>query len=377
MKCKIIKFKQPKNEDNELIVPLLQDFENMREFEGETFKYLVENYIGVLEQAWLLITSNNNRLWKIDINRHCEYIGKLKSSDNILAFRVDVDLSKAVQQKFNEVSERVGCSLRIENNEVVRKETPKVKTYAEEYPNCYTLPSSPQPVDFAIKLKEIKVETSNSKISVQVPNNGVVTKITKQYSNGTFYTWEVSKEINEQSILNLEDLIDNSAKLVEPKPKMSDEEFKAAKEVKQELFVKKSFSSDIGNALNETVRWKLFRNYAEIYPLKISRNTIEDIFSFEFQGIDNGKQYLFYHTKKVFHAYRNMSLIQRYIQQSYLFDFFSKQLDTKITGMLINGHQENKILNPGDTVQFFDDRHVLWNFRLVKASDKSVEVSAT
>ena len=45
--------------------------------------------------------------------------------------------------------------------------------------------------------------------------------------------------------------------------------------------------------------------------------------------------------------------------------------------MLINGHKENKILNPNDTVQFYDERNVLYNFRLIKSSDKNVEVSAT
>ncbi len=64
------------------------------------------------------------------------------------------------------------------------------------------------------------------------------------------------------------------------------------------------------------------------------------------------------------------------VAKSYLFDYFSKQLGTKITGILINGSREITKLNPGDMVQFYDERNVLWNFRLVKSSDKNVEVVA-
>lgn len=255
---------------------------------------------------------------------------------DLLAFRVCVDLSKAVEQKFNEVSERVGCSLRIENNKVVRKETEK--SY------CGT--------------GQLTVDSKNCSTFIQIPSGINTTSILKNYDynskNGELTPKQkfVTKLQTEQEFFN------NRYKLSN-----------------QELFVKKSFSSDMGGALNEIIRWKLFKNYAEIYPLKIPHNAIDDVYSFEFQGIDNGKQYLFYHAKRIFHARENMNLRVVAIAQSNIFEYFSKQLGTKIEGMLINGSKENTKLNPGDLIQFHDDRNVLYNFRLVKSSDKNVEVS--
>jgi NTP pyrophosphatase (non-canonical NTP hydrolase) len=307
---------------------------------------------------------------------------------DILAFRVDVDLSKAVQEKFNEVSERVGCSLRIENNEVVRREKTKFAETKEELQEelakikenvrvriqsgrtkCGT--SIFENYDYNPKNGELTPKLTNEELKTYNKASGTITNITVQTTNSV---------INEDVTLSIN--MDDEIK-VSIKPKMTDEEFKAAKEACR---IPKEQAKEIIKNWDNFVCFDLFRQIyhqewveqckQHAYPLYAKRNEITDIFGFEFQNLDTLKQYLFYQVKEM--VFENDCIKYRYpIKQSLMFDYFSKQLGTKIAGMLINGHKENKILNPNDTVQFYDERNVLWNFRLVKASDKNVEVSET
>ena len=345
---------------------------------------------------------------------------------DILAFRVGVDLAKATENKFNEVSERIGCSLRIENNEVVRKgtEKPKVKTYGETYPKSYNLPStreafinkSKEDIDKDLKqIKEgckIKPKMTDEELKVVKETQENSTKMEKYKSKAKEIAnnWIGNNKISNVTRAKIEDLIEkdiieirksiesesgkvSNIELITNAGLMGDdtklkvdtlikndlEEFKKAVEAcripRQELFIKKIPYSDVGDLMNQMARFKLFKGYLNVYPLNIIREQITDIYSFDFSGIDDGKQYLFYHAKRIFHARENMNLRVVAIAQSNIFEYFSKQLGTKIEGMLINGSKENTKLNPGDLIQFHDDRNVLYNFRLVKSSDKNVEVS--
>lgn len=369
---------------------------------------------------------------------------------DILAFRVGVDLAKATENKFNEVSERIGCGLRIENNEVVRKEIEKTGTYG------FVLPTYPQAVDFAklgsgeltklsidnrksyvsptkeelqdelVKIKEktrARNESMQEKCGTSVldnydynPKNGEFTPKIKFTEPKTIEfeiekgfecsgkcgveSWQVptvgtitnikvqttNSVINENVTLSISE---NDEIKVSVKPKMSDEEFKAAKETcriskEQALVLLKARADSYNDLFKQMYHQQYLDKYKEhAYPLevdnvKISRNIIIDLFVLNFQGIDNGKQYLFSQIKEMF-AYKRIPnrCFTQFVFQTYLFDFFSKQLGTKITGILINGSKENTKLNPDDLIQFYDDRNVLYNFRLVKSSDKNVEVSAT
>lgn len=627
MKCKIIKILK-----DELYIPKFEDFGNSREFEGNSIQYLVHNYVGTLENAWMLITTDQDFLYRVYPDQCWQPIGRLKhpkrsslnltfdtlrkanilrlpefknskglpahsksdGSDwspaqwlqavigelgeyanvmkkvergdltaeeakpliekeladvmtylDILAFRVSVDLSKAVEQKFNEVSERVGCSLRIENNEVVRKKreikaeefklpvtvtnkelreaadklgSGDITTFSINNRKSYVSPTKEELQEELAKIKEnvrariqsgqTKCETSifenydynpkNGEItemnkvkklanrfiaenkisdgtrleiekiieddisnlkeiimskrnemsdveliseasiigykygkvaklkidklikddltktaieiflnkskedidrdlkqikenckSIHNENNlkvetnteqtityptGIVTKITTHYSDGTSITVDkLNVEIDEDSKLEIKNTV---------KPKMTDEEFKTAKEacrIPREQA--KSLLKTRADSYSDLFRQMYHHEWVEqckqyTYPLYAKRNEITDIFGFEFQNLDTLKQYLFYQVKEM--VFENDCMRYRYpTKQSLMFDYFSKQLGTKIVGMLINGYKENKILNPNDTVQFYDDRNVLWNFRLVKSSDKNVEISNT
>lgn len=319
---------------------------------------------------------------------------------DILAFRLGVDLAKATENKFNEVSERVGCSLRIENNEVVRK--PDInKTYG------FVLPTYPQAVDFAKtgtipKLTDEETQENSNRMekykssAKQIANNWIgdnkISNLTRAKIEDLIEKdiLDIKKSIESESgKVSDAELIANAVLLgvkfgettklkVDQLIKNDSEKFKAAKKAckipRQELFLNKMLYSNVGDLMNQMVRFKLFKGYLNVYPLDIIREQITDIYSFDFQGPDDGKQYLFYSVKKLNYPIFNY---RRSICKTWLFDFFSKQLGTKIVGMLINGRKENKILNSNDTVQFYDDRNVLYNFRLVKSSDENVEISAT
>ena len=380
---------------------------------------------------------------------------------DLLAFRVDVDLSKAVEQKFNEVSERVGCSLRIENNEVVRKSDMN-KTYEfvlSTYSQAvnYAKLGSGELTTFSINNRKSFVSTNSeeSKLiefeiekefkcsgkcgveSWQVPTVGTITNIKVQTTNSI---------INENVTLSVSE---NDEIKVSVNPKMTDEETQensnrmekyksSAKQIasnwigtskisnttrakiedlieKDILDIKKSIDSESGKVSDielivnaalmgvrfgdaaklkvdllikndleeeefnyETEIHKLVDKYegCEFYPLEVSHDLITDLFGLQFQEIDTLKQYVFAQAKTFNLPKTKFGYVKiKSVNQFYLFDYFSKQLGTKIVGMLINGHKENKILNPNDTVQFYDERNVLYNFRLVKTSDKNVEVS--
>lgn len=154
------------------------------------------------------------------------------------------------------------------------------------------------------------------------------------------------------------------------------EEFKAAKQackITKDKFKELNVSTNKFFDLFKQIyhmQW-VEENKQYAYPLEIYRDQITDIYGLEFQGIDNGRQYVFYSVKNGFLFYRET------IARNWLFNFFSNQLGTKIVGMLINGSKENTKLNSGDMIQFYDDRNILWNFRLVKASEKNVEVSVS
>ncbi len=365
---------------------------------------------------------------------------------DILAFRVGVDLAKATEQKFNEVSERVGCSLRIENNEVVRKEikaeefklpvtvtnkelrevagklgSGELTTFSINNRKSYVPETKKDLQEELAKIKEnvkARIQSGRTKWGTSIldnydynPKNGELTpKLTKvvketqensnrmeKYKSSAKQiasNWIGTNKISNTTRAKIEDLIekdilDIKKSIDSESGKVSDIElivnaalmgvkFGDAAKLKVDQLIKNDLEEEEFNY--ETEIHKLVDKYegCEFYPLEVSHDLITDLFGLQFQEINTLKQYVFAQAKTFNLPKSKFGYVKiKSVNQFYLFDFFSKQLGTKIVGMLINGHKENTKLNPGDLIQFYDDRNVLYNFRLVKSSDKNVEVSAT